>query len=94
MAADEDTRVAVAIFGREYRVRCESGQEDALIAAAKHVDEQMRKLHKIGNIPNLDDLAITAALNIADDYIALAKGQEARLGALAQKLGAALKTSG
>ena len=90
---DKGIRVAVTIFGREYRVRCESGRQEALIAAASHVDERMRELQMAGNVLNLDDLAITAALNIADDYIALTNEQQARVGALAEKLNAALKPS-
>lgn len=88
---DEGVRVAVTIFGREYRVRCKAGRQEALIDAASHVDERMRQMQTAGNVLNLDDLAITTALNIADDYITLTKGQEARLGALTEKLNAALE---
>lgn len=66
----DKTRVAVEIYGMQYRL---SGHEtdEHLRRVAEVVDGQMRKI--AGGYPRLDlpRLAVLAAVNIADDYLKL-----------------------
>ncbi len=94
MPAAEHTTVKVNIMGREYQIRCSAKRVGALRAAARHLDQRMRELQKNANILSLDGLAVTAALNITNDYFDLLDGQSAQVSMLTEKVGTALGETG
>ncbi|MCX8145136.1 MAG: cell division protein ZapA [Azovibrio sp.] len=68
MAADTDF-LDVKILGREYRIACPAGEQEALQAAVALVDGKMQEIaHKTRNtVP--ERVAVMAALNIAHEYL-------------------------
>ncbi|MDR3158343.1 MAG: cell division protein ZapA [Zoogloeaceae bacterium] len=59
----------VHILGREYRIVCPPGEEDALQAAVRMVDERMREIADKTKSSQPDRVAVMAALNIANEYL-------------------------
>ncbi|MDR0735419.1 MAG: cell division protein ZapA [Zoogloeaceae bacterium] len=59
----------VHILGREYRVVCPPGEEEALQAAVRMVDERMREIADKTRNSQPDRVAVMAALNIANEYL-------------------------
>ncbi|MDR3055651.1 MAG: cell division protein ZapA [Zoogloeaceae bacterium] len=72
--ADEANFLDVQILGREYRVVCPTGEEDALAAAVRLVDGQMREISDKSRNSTPERVAVMAALNIAHDYLAAQAG--------------------
>lgn len=68
--SDEASFLDVHILGREYRVVCPSGEEEALAAAVRLVDAQMREISDKSKNSTPERVAVMAALNIAHDYLA------------------------
>ncbi|MEW5806295.1 MAG: cell division protein ZapA [Acidobacteriota bacterium] len=67
----EDSKVhQVEIFGQSYNVRGE-GDTDYITEVAAYVDKVMRDVSNSTGIADTFKVAILAALNIADDYLAL-----------------------
>jgi len=64
----------VRILEKEFQVACASGQENALDAAARLLDEKMRVIRREGRVIGSERIAITAALNIANELLALKQG--------------------
>lgn len=62
--------VSVEIMGRKYRLRCPPGEREALIAAARRLDMEMRSVRQRGAIGS-ERITIMAALNIAHELIQL-----------------------
>ncbi|ENP8323696.1 TPA: cell division protein ZapA [Vibrio vulnificus] len=56
--------VDVEILGKITRVNCPSGQEDALVAAAKDLDSRLKEMSERTKITNEIQLLTFAALNI------------------------------
>jgi cell division protein ZapA len=62
-------QVNVTINGRQYRMACEDGQEDHLMALARELDERIGKLRaQFGQIGD-SRLIVMAALMMADDVL-------------------------
>jgi cell division protein ZapA len=59
----------VEILGREYRVACPPGEEEALRAAVLLVDEKMRGITDKAKTMTPERVAVMAALNIAHEYL-------------------------
>jgi cell division protein ZapA len=74
--SEEGRFLDVKILGREYRVACPAGEEDALLAAVKLVDDRMRKI--AGKVKNVtpERAAVMAALNIAHEFLDIADGRK------------------
>lgn len=66
----------VKILGREYRVACPPGEQEALLAAVRMVDDKMQDIaHKTKNtVP--ERVAVMAALNIAHEHLSATQGAE------------------
>lgn len=98
----EATFLDVKILGREYRVACPPGEQEALLAAVQLVDGKMQDIaHKTKNtVP--ERVAVMAALNIAHEHLSAAKavdtpqtgfdstGVQRRIGAMGAQLDALL----
>ena len=71
----EKQKLNVELFGQKYTFRAEADERQKLLDIAGHVDYMM---HKIGdNQPKLDyrDVAVLAAMNIAEEYYQDIKAQ-------------------
>ncbi len=63
--------VTVTILDKEYRVACQPGEEEAVMASALHLDERMREIRQTGKIIGTERIAVMAALNMAHDLLTL-----------------------
>jgi len=63
------TTVSVKILDKEYQVSCPQDEVDALTAAARHVDGQMRQIRESGKVFGLDRIAVMTALNLANELL-------------------------
>lgn len=66
---DESIPVTVHILDKEYRVACNRGEEDSLIASARFVDQKMREIRSGGKVLGTDRIAVMAALNMAHELL-------------------------
>ena len=67
-AANRKT-VNVTILDKHYQVACPPGEQVALTASARHLDEQMRSIRDTGKVVGLERIAVMAALNITNDML-------------------------
>lgn len=65
------TSVSIQLLDRDYQVRCPSDRQAALLAAAGYLDQQLRELRSSGRIQGIEKLAMTAALNMAHEVLAM-----------------------
>lgn len=63
--------ISVSILGKDFLVACPEDEKDSLIAAARHLDKQMRDIQNSGKVIGAERCAIMAALNIANDLLEL-----------------------
>jgi cell division protein ZapA len=63
--------VHVTILGKDYQVACPEDQQDALIASARMVHQNMKKIRNTGKVVGVDRIAVMAALNIAHELLSL-----------------------
>jgi len=64
------TTVSVKILDKEYQVACPPEEVDALTASARYLDQQMHTIRDTGKVFGLDRIAVMAALNIANEFLA------------------------
>ena len=75
--------VAVRLLDREYLVACPDEERDGLLAAARLLDGQMRRVRDGNRMAGLDRIAVLAALNLAHELAQLRAergGQQAEIG--------------
>ncbi len=71
--------VNISIMGRDLSVACPVDEQEDLLAAARHLDNNMKEIQKSGKIIGTERCAIMAALNITNDLLKLQRttaGQE------------------
>ncbi|WP_456379732.1 cell division protein ZapA [Thiolapillus sp.] len=68
--------VTVSIMDKEYRVACEPGEEDALLASALNLDERMRTIRQTGKIIGTERIAVMVALNMAHELLSISNASE------------------
>ncbi len=69
-------KISVDIYGQKYTLRVTPEEKENVLAIANHVDKIM---HKVGdNQSRLDyrDVAVLAAMNLAEDYFRLQREYE------------------
>ncbi|MCW8891134.1 MAG: cell division protein ZapA [Sedimenticola sp.] len=95
--SDNSVPVTVLILDKEYRVACNQGEEDSLIATARFVDKKMREIRSSGKVLGTDRIAVMTALNLAHELLDNKSQKDAvganishRLHAMQQKIDAAL----
>ena len=93
--------VAVKILDREYKIACAPEERRQLLDAADHLDRQMRSIKDGAGMVGVDKVAVLAALNITNEYLALKQkhqvdGEEIgrRIRGLREKLDGALSAEG
>ena len=63
--------IDVRILDRSFRLSVPAHEKPQLERAVRLVDDQMRKLRDAGKITGMDRIAVMAALQIANDLVAL-----------------------
>ena len=71
----ENQRVTVELLGKEQQFACPKGQEDALIAAAKHLNDLVDQMKQRSAVRNDQKALLMAALNISHELLE-AKNQQ------------------
>ena len=91
--------VSVTILDRKYQFSCTPDQRRDLVAAAEHLDQQMKQIREAGNIVSLERIALQAALNFSDTVLRLQRDAsmreekiDRRIRQLASQVDDALKT--
>jgi len=89
--------VSVSILGKDYQVNCKAEEVRSLRQSAEYLDKKMQEIKSAGSILGLDRIAVMAALNISNDYLAESKKnktivnhQQTRIQTLSAKLDSAL----
>ncbi|MCL4471279.1 MAG: cell division protein ZapA [Sulfuricella sp.] len=59
----------VTIMGREFRVACPEGEQQALLESVDYLDRKMREIRGDGKVIGVERIAIMAALNIAHEFL-------------------------
>lgn len=68
--------IPVVILGKEYKVRCPSGEQRRLQRVAQFVDQSMREVQESGAALGTDRVAVLTALNIANELFQIQMDQE------------------
>ena len=66
---DQNTPVVVHILDKEYRVACQHGEEESLLASARLLDTKMRNIRSTGKVIGTDRMAVMVALNLAHELL-------------------------
>lgn len=61
--------VLIHILDKEYQIACPPEQEADLLAAARHLDKQMRTVRDSGKVIGLERIAVMVALNISYELL-------------------------
>lgn len=78
--------VSINILGKEYRIGCEAGEEEALIRAARLLDVRMREIRSGGKVIGTDRIAVMAALNLANELLAQENSKDAAASAANKRI--------
>jgi cell division protein ZapA len=65
--------VLLTIMGKEYKIACESQEQENLIRSASELDGQMCKMRDSGKVGNAERIAVMAALNLSHELQTLKK---------------------
>ena len=97
---NQNKPVSVTILGKEYRIACNPGEENDVVASALHLDERMREIRGSGKVLGTERIAVMAALNLANEVIKFRSRDEelnnsfgSRIESLRDKLDTALGNS-
>lgn len=82
--------VRVTIFGEEYSIRSDKGEEYT-VACAKHVDDLIQEAHVRAKVPEPHKAAILAAMQITDQMFRTRAAGQAQARMVADRL-AGLRT--
>ena len=64
----DSSSVVVHLLDKEYRVACAAEERDALLNAARYLDDKMREV-KEANVIGLERIAVMTALNLAHELL-------------------------
>ncbi len=65
----QSTTVEVKILDKEYLVACPAEEQEALIRAARHLDNKMREIRTGGKVFGTERIAVMAALNMTHELL-------------------------
>ena len=97
MQAPEAKTVTISVLGKDYQVTCAPDEVQAVQRAAAYLDERMQEMKARASGIGQEKLAVMAALNLANELIALTDAAGAgqldavQVKKLAKKLDSALK---
>jgi cell division protein ZapA len=90
--------VTISILGKELMVSCPDGEREALLAAARELDQRMREIQDGGKVIGGERVAVMVALNLSNELLRLRREAsgvpvelDTRLQALNSKIEAALQ---
>lgn len=63
-----ENSLVIHLLDKEYRVACPPGEQDSLLAAARHLDKQLREVRD-ANVIGLERIAIMTALNMSHELL-------------------------
>ncbi|MZR63336.1 cell division protein ZapA [Alcanivorax sp. DP30] len=63
-----ENSLVIHLLDKEYRVACPAGEQDNLLAAARHLDKQLREVRD-ANVIGLERIAIMTALNMSHELL-------------------------
>ncbi|MBB1294927.1 MAG: cell division protein ZapA [Pseudoalteromonas rhizosphaerae] len=69
MSELQNQRVTVELLGKEQQFACPAGQEDALIASAKYLNDLVDKMKQRSTVRNDQKALLMAALNISHELL-------------------------
>lgn len=62
---------------KEYKISCPEGEHESLLASARNVNDNMKKVREGGKALSADRVAVMAAINIAHELV---KAESSRSG--------------
>lgn len=65
----QPTTVEVKILDKEYLVACPPEEQEALLRAARHLDNKMREIRTSGKVFGTERIAVMAALNMTHELL-------------------------
>lgn len=78
--------VTVHILDKEYRILCQDGEQDDLLASARYLDMKMREIRATGKVIGSDRIAVMAALNIAHELLKHQQSKDENTQSLSQRI--------
>ncbi|MCP3689073.1 MAG: cell division protein ZapA [Gammaproteobacteria bacterium] len=61
--------INISILDKDYKVSCPTGEQPALLASARYLDDKMRGVRDAGSIVGSERIAVITALNIANELL-------------------------
>lgn len=65
--------ITVNIMNRPYKIKCSPQKATSLQEAARYLNHRMKEIRAAGNALSTDRIAVVAALNMADELVAVQK---------------------
>ena len=62
---EQPSTISVTILDKEYRVSCPPNEQEALLMAARYLNNKMRDIRAGGKVIGIERIAVMAALNIS-----------------------------
>lgn len=78
--------VTVRILDQDFRIACDPGEEDSLLAASRHLNQKMQELRATGKVIGAERIAIMVALNLTHDLLQLRDTTEKASAGLTQRI--------
>ena len=69
--SNQSEPVSVIILDKKYQFACEPEQRNALVEAARHLDQRMSEIKDTGRLMSLERIALQAALNFSAELMKL-----------------------
>lgn len=83
---DKTKPVTVRILDQDFRIACDPGEEDGLLAASRHLNQKMQELRATGKVIGAERIAIMVALNLTHDLLQLRDTTDKASAGLNQRL--------
>ena len=83
---DQNTPVVVNILDKEYRIACQKGEEEGLLASARLLDAKMRSIRSTGKVIGSDRMAVMVALNLAHELLQQKNGNTYAIGTINKRV--------
>ena len=78
--------ITVTLQGREFRLACRPEERDDLLHCARYVDQKMAAIRESGKVMGLDNVAVLAALQIAQEHMSARAADGLSVGELRRRL--------
>jgi cell division protein ZapA len=78
--------VTVRILDQDFRIACDPGEEDSLLAASRHLNQKMQELRATGKVIGAERIAIMVALNLTHDLLQLRDTTDKASAGLTQRI--------